>query len=405
MRNRSYLGKNLSGMSIRNTIWRYYAHNFFRQLGFFSAVLVPFFTDWGGISLFQVQLLQSWFALCIFILEVPTGAVADYFGRKWSVALGGAVAAIGALVYGSMPNFWVFMLGEFLLAAGAALTSGADQALLYDSLVHAKKEGKSKEIFARAHTFTLLGVMLSAIIGSVIAMKLSLNATMFLSAIPFMIAGILGFTIKEPRVGHRVSESRRYVEILKSGLTYMYHEASLRRMAIDAVVVAAGGYFVIWLYQPILQTLDIPLYFFGIGHVILTGTEILIASNFIKLERLFGSGARFFRYTAMFIAIPFFLVAMYPSLGSVLLFIVISGGLGMTRIELMSSYMNRLIPSGERATVISSISMLRRFTLMFLNPLVGLMANWSLPMALGFVGILPLAVFFWSPVKKEVYES
>ena len=64
---------------------------------FFGAVLVPFFTKWGGLELSQVFYLNAWFMLCSFALEVPTGVIADFFGRKVSLALGGLVAAGGVL--------------------------------------------------------------------------------------------------------------------------------------------------------------------------------------------------------------------------------------------------------------------------------------------------------------------
>jgi MFS family permease len=393
------------GHNIQSTIRRYYIFNLLRQLAFFSAVLVPFFTQWGGITLLQVQLLQSWFALWLFLLEVPTGAVADFFGRKYSLALGGIVAAVGALIYGSVPRFEFFLLGEFLLAAGYALTSGADQALIYDSLVEAKKEHESKSVFARAHMFTLLGVMFSAMIGSVIAMKYGLNAPMLFTAIPFGLASLIALTLREPYIHQPVTESLRYIHVLRSGFSYFYHHRSLRLLAIDAVVVAAGGYFAIWLYQPILQKMDIPLYYFGIGHVLLTSIEILIAANFIRLEKLFGSGTAFFRYSALLTALPFFLVAIYPNLLTVGIFIAFSGGFGMTRIELMSSYMNKHILSGHRATVLSSVSMLRRFTLMILNPIVGLIASRSISLGLLFVGLLPFAVFLFSPITEKTLKD
>lgn len=82
--------------SKNNTIWKYYLFSFLRDFAFFSAVLIPFFTKWGGISMTQVQLLQSWFMLWIFIMEVPTGAIADFFGRKHSLCLGTIIIASGA---------------------------------------------------------------------------------------------------------------------------------------------------------------------------------------------------------------------------------------------------------------------------------------------------------------------
>ena len=182
--------------NVRDTVWRYYAFNFFKSLAFFSAVLVPFFTDWGHISLFQAQILQSWFMLWIFILEVPTGAVADYFGRKHSLALGALIVTFGALIYGSTPKFEVFLLGEFLFAACFALISGADDALLYDTLKEAGREDESKKYFGRAHSFELLGILISALIGSLIASEFGLNTPMLFTAVPFFIAALIAWSIK-----------------------------------------------------------------------------------------------------------------------------------------------------------------------------------------------------------------
>src|SRR5262249_46417977 len=52
---------------------------------FVAAVLVPFFTDWAGLTLTQVFTLNAWFMFCLMVFEVPTGAIADRFGRKWSI--------------------------------------------------------------------------------------------------------------------------------------------------------------------------------------------------------------------------------------------------------------------------------------------------------------------------------
>lgn len=391
--------------NMKSTVWRFYAYNFLRQLGFFSAVLVPFFTEWGGITLFQVQLLQSWFMLWIFLLEVPTGAIADFFGRKYSIALGAFVTAVGALVYGSAPRFELFLLGEFLMAMGFALSSGADQALLFDTLVESGREQESKRIFAKAHTFTLLGIMASAGIGGVIAKYMGLAAPMLLFSIPCILAAFIALSWREPNVHQGVTEQRRYGEILKQGFLFFYRHGALRLLALDAIVVSAGGYFVIWLYQPLLQQIHIPIYYFGIGHMIFTTAEILIAASFIRMTKLFGSGKNYFRYTALLTAIPFFIVILFPNIVTIGLFVILSGGFGMTRLELMSASMNAHIPSEHRATVLSSISMFRRFSLVLLNPLVGFMASKSLFGALFFVGLLPLAIFLFSPVTEEALDG
>jgi MFS family permease len=390
---------------MNKTINRYYLYKFLVDFSLFSAVLVPFFTKWGGITLLKVQFLQSWFMFWIFILEVPTGVIADYLGRKYSIALGAIMISIGALVYGSVPKFEIFLLGEFLFATAIALQSGADSALLYDSLKEANRKNESKKVFGRAYSIKMLGIFLSAPLGSMVANRFGLNAPMLLSAIPFLLAGIVVWTIKEPKRFEKTSEQKRYLEIAKKGIQYFRGHRVLRLLALNAVLVASAAYFVIWFYQPLLTKIGMPIIYFGWFHALLVAAEILISANFIRLEKWFKSSQRFLKFSAVITGLSFFLVAVYPHLITIILFIVLAGGFGLTRLELMSAHMNRFIPSEQRATILSSISMFKRFALVIFNPIVGLIADRSLGLALFLVSLLPLTVLLLKEVKLDYGED
>ncbi|MBI2051551.1 MFS transporter [Candidatus Roizmanbacteria bacterium] len=356
--------------TIKSTIWRYYAFTFFWSLHFFSAVLVPFFTQWGGITKTQMFLLQSWFLIWIFLLEVPTGAVADYLGRKVSLTLGALCLVLATLVYGSIPRFEIFLLGEFLFALSFALVSGANDALLYDALKEAGREDESKKIFGRAHSLTLLGFLISAPIGSFIASSFDVNFPMLFTAIPMFIAAILALSIKEPKVHEGPSESKRYIDIVNKGFKFFYQHKTLRLIALDAIIVSAAAYYVIWLYQPLLLKLGIPIFYFGSFHVIMIASEIAVVLNFIGLEKIFGSARNYLSFSALITSIAFIMVSFFQ---------------GMTTIVF--------------------VSMFRRFTIALLNPIVGILSDKSLGFALLFAGLLPLLVFFFSPVEKSMLEE
>ena len=93
---------------------KFYGIEFFRSFHFIGGVLVPFFLDWGQITFTQVLILQAWFMLWIMVLEIPSGAIADRFGRKLTVMLGLGSNIIALLVYSSMPLFLAsFSSGNF----------------------------------------------------------------------------------------------------------------------------------------------------------------------------------------------------------------------------------------------------------------------------------------------------
>lgn len=382
-----------------NRINRNYAYAFFKDFSFFSAVLVPFFTKWGNISLFQITLLQSWFSFWVFILEVPTGAIADKIGRKHSIALGSLIVALAVLLYGSIPHFGIFLLSEFLFAVGFALTSGADQALLYDTLKEQRQESQSKSILGKAESFHLLGIMVAAPIGSLIAGRFGLNAPMLASAIPFFLAAIIGWSIPEPKIHSGESAAPQYLTIIKRGLMALRSNPSLKVLAIDSVLVAASAYFVIWFYQPLLTKIGIPVIYFGFIHAIFVGSQVLISANFKVVEKIIGQGKQYLTISALLTTLSFIGAALYPHLISIFLLILLAGGLGLTRSTYIAALANRYIKSEERATVLSSVSMLRRFSLIILNPLVGFTADRSLPLALFLIGLLPLGTFLLSPKK------
>ena len=67
---------------VKSNIWKMYLLNFLRNLTFFGAVAVPFYLDWAKIDYTKIFILEDTFMFWIFVLEIPTGVVADKFGRK-----------------------------------------------------------------------------------------------------------------------------------------------------------------------------------------------------------------------------------------------------------------------------------------------------------------------------------
>lgn len=388
---------------MNTTIKKYYLFIFLKDFAFFSAVLVPFYTLWGHINLFQVQLLQSWFMFCLFLLEVPMGIVADHFGRKYVLTAGVIIDALGCLLYGSIPNFGIFILAEFLMALSLALISGADNALLYDSLKEQGKEANVKHIISRSQTSNLLGIFIAAPIGSIIAARFGLNVPLLVTAVPLFIAGMVAWSIKEPPIREESLQKPNPFVLAKQGILFFYRHPTLRLFTLDGILVSVSAYFVVWLYQPLLQLSHIPIFFFGFITPILVGSEILVTHFFPKIEKLVGSEKRYLMLTAGLTAGAFLLVGVFPNIITILLFLIFAGGFGYTRMDLMSAYMNPFIPSESRATVLSTISMTRRFALVLVNPLVGFFADHSIQGVLIGLSFLPLSMVFFSPVKHAMF--
>ncbi len=386
--------------TLRANLWKIYLFKFFVSFHFIAGVLVPFFIDWGGINFTQIMILQSWFMLWIFLLEIPTGTVADYLGRKHSLVLACGVNTIAAFIYASMPNFYIFLLGEFLWAMSAALLSGADEAFVYDTLKKINETKKSKQIFGRIESFGLAGIMIGAPIGSFIADQFGLRAPMLLLIVPFSIAFLIALTFKEPKTTQKI-ESKRYINILKDGVKFFYRNRVLKILAIDMIFIASIAYFMIWLYQPMLKQAGINIAYFGIVHAAFVVSQILIINNYQRLEKIFGSKKRLIFFSAAITGVMFIIGGLTTFIPLVLLAIILSGGFGLSRRPLFVSYMNKYIPSPKRATVLSTISMIRRFALVIINPAVGLLVDWSLNYTLIILGVAAIVFSLISKVEES----
>lgn len=391
----------------RSVIWRYYAYSLLSNLLFIGAIIVPFFTEWGHISLFQVQLLQSWYSFWYFLFEVPTGVIADTIGRRYTLTVGAIIFAVGLIVYSVQPNFILFMLGEFILALGSSLASGADEAILYEILKGQGCENESKKYLGRGKSFELMGMLLGGLTGGFLASWFGLNAVFYLSTIPMLIAGGIAWTLKEPKVhSDELKKGKESLFItLRQGYTFLLHHKTLRLLAVDSIVVSTAGYFVLWLYQPLLQHLGIAIALFGVFSAVSLSAQIVVSHNFTLLEKVFGSAKRYLQFSALATGLSFILVALFPSLLTILLFILLAGGLGMSRSTLLSSYMQQYIPSEQRATVLSSVSTFSRLAIALCNPFVGLVATHSLQLAALLLGLLPLTLFFFSPIEHEMLSN
>lgn len=385
-----------------NNIWKLYTVRLIFWTHFISSVLVPFFRDWGGISFTQIFFLNAWFMLWNFFLEVPTGAIADFWGRKASLFLGCVAGVVGVLVYTSTPSFGVFLIAEILLACSFTLMSGADEALLYDSLVAIDATERSKTAFARLASFQMGGIVIGALGGSIIATVLgSVRAPFVLQAVPMACGALVALTLCEPPRSAPAGGPLRYADILRDGVRYFARHRVLRVLTIDMVLVGCLTWLIIWLYQPVLEHAGVGLTWFGPVHAIMCVGQILVLNNVARLESLLGSNRRLLLLGAVLPGCALIVLGLTTLVPVVVLCIWITASFGLSRTALFSSYMNKHIPSAHRATVLSCISMQRTLAIAIVNPIAGALADWSIHSTLLILGAGALGLAAWSRIEES----
>jgi MFS family permease len=392
------------GLIWRRNVRRMYVWRALTMMHFFAGALVPFFTDWGGLTLTQLFLLQAWFFLWIFLLEVPTGAVADKFGRKTSIVCANMCLMIATAIYASGKGLPRFLLAEFIWAASAALASGADEAMVYDSLAACGEESRSKKALATLAQFDIGAIAFAAPVGSLVASRWGLRAPMALMLVPFSLGLLVSLTLKEPPTGEE-GPKPSYRDVVVRGVRYFASRKPLRALAFDSVTIWMLSFMVIWLFQPRLKELGVGVAAYGFVTAAMTLSQIAVLSSPDRVERFFGGARRYLVWSAVipglaFLALPF---ATNPW-AACALFVLIPA-FGLSRSVVISNYMNKHIDAAKRATVLSTVGMGRQLMGVIVLPLVGLLTKASLGWTFAALGLAILACAWASSVEEAHLSS
>lgn len=388
----------------KDQTWKIYVFQFLTSLSFVGGVLVPFFTDWAELSIFQMQLLQSWFAIWVFILEVPTGVIADRYGAKKSVIIGTLVGLLGAGLYGIVANFWIFLLSEFILAMAIALISGADQALAKQILRDQGQLDRVAKVQKQAKNFGLVGLLVSAPIGSWLGANFGLNFPLLAWAVAFGLSAVLVMSIK---VGARVQvkETQRMREILSSGVGYLWRHKFTRRLVLNSLPIALAGYFVVWFWQIVALDLGASIVIIGWIYVGMMSIQLIVQQVQTNLGRL----TRGYALIVVLVTVAGFVaIGLLPNWWTLALFLVLAGGFGLTYKNIVLAEISQEIPeedSGQESTILSAVSMIVRLSIAMANPVVGFLADRSLSWTLVGLGLFVLTSLIFLPRKEQLQNS
>ena len=154
--------------------------------GFILPIYVMYFRYYS-ITLLQVALLATTFEAAVLVFEIPTGLLADRFGRKLSVIIGFALFACSGGVFIWFRSFEGFLVAEVLFGLAEAFISGAGEALAVDSITAPDKKPLLKILFTQRSRIRI-AVTSVCMLAAGWAFAHNADVTFY----PVLVAGILG---------------------------------------------------------------------------------------------------------------------------------------------------------------------------------------------------------------------
>lgn len=351
--------------SLARNIQLYYSYTVFANLLILGPIITLYYLT-RNLSYTQILSLQAISAITVVLLEVPTGAVADLLGRKKSILLGASTMAISIFLYGLGRNFLVFAVAEMLFAVGASFKSGADTALLYDSLLKLDRESEFKDVISRGSFYALLAQVPGSIISSIL-FEWSIALPLFISAGFIAVSFLIALRFQEIVVYEKHERPKYFTQIAKSAHTLITHP-KIRSIVFFCMVYLLFSRAGFWMTQPYLKAVHLPVRYFGL---LFAGLNLIAAfsSRWTPQYLRFSKGWSLIGLMGILL-ISFFGLWRLQSWWGILFLSLQQIARGLYR-PATQKFINKHIPSTERATVLSLQSMLQNLTIAILFPLIG----------------------------------
>lgn len=333
----------------------------------------------NGFGKQEYLLLHGIYSGVIALFEVPSGYIADVWGRKKALLIGALMGTLGFGAYSISYSLLGFLLAEVLLGIGQSLLSGADTAILYDSLKEVKKEEQYLKIESRITALGNIAEALAGIFVSVVVFSLYRNYFVLQTLLTF-IAFVAAIFLYEPKIqedGRKVG----FKDIFGIVNVSFRKNKILRNFIYFSSIVGFASLSMAWLAQLIFKEVELDDKYFGYAWVILNSMVALGSILAKKIDRLLGLKWSLVYITAllsvgfMFVGLNLSFVALVPLL---ILFFVRG-----TAHPILKNYINRNTISSQRATVFSLRSLLIRIVFFAMAPLLGVISEkFSLEFAL-----------------------
>jgi MFS family permease len=336
-----------------------------------------------GLNLTEIGLLEAGAWTLTAALEVPTGAIADRWGRKASMAIGAFAYAMAMFLILADALSPLFLLGYALWNSSSAFVSGADSALLYDSL---RADGRASEAAKQTGRYTAIqqgSQGIASLVGAALA-TVDITLCFTLCGIGALVASALALTMKEPPHTDEEGEVRLgYWKNLQTAIGIAARRPIVRALLLLSAMILVVPLVVYYaLLQPYALFVGLPIASLG---VVVVGVQL---TNVVASWLAHRTQGRFALTDVVTVGVVVLIVAsaglaLLPSIPTVALMLAVALVPALCA-PLLTARINDLIPSAQRATILSLSALLFELGLAVAMPLLLASADlFGAPAAIG----------------------
>jgi MFS family permease len=341
----------------------------------------------AGLSATAAFAANALFTAGMVLFEVPTGVVADTWGRRVSYLLGSVTLAVSTVLYWlawqMQAPFWAWAATSVLLGLGFTFFSGATEAWLVDALKFTGYKGNLETVFAKGQIVSGAAMLSGSVLGGLVAQWTNLGVPYILRALALVVTFAVAFLYMRdwgfvPKPGkHPVREMNH---VLRSSVHFGLGNPPVRWLMLAAPFTFGVGIYAFYAMQPYLLELygDEQAYSIaGLAAAIIAGAQIAGGLAAPRVRLLFR------RRTTALLAGLLIEIALLALLGLTTAFwvavglLVLWGLSGAATLPIRQTFLNGLIPSEQRATVLSFDNLLGSSGGVVIQPVLGKVADVS----------------------------
>jgi len=345
----------------------YYLYQATASCVFFAPVFFVYYEERAGLGVATILWIQSYYTAVRALLDLPLGAVADRYSRRACLVASALALAAGSAGLLAWPTLGVVWAAETLFAVASALKSGADSAFLFDALQAADELHLYPRAESRGQALVSLSSGATAIAGGLLA-ALDIRLPYVATGIAAVATALVAWALGGKEVSGRDGTSAP--RLMLDAARHAVRTARVRWVLALAAFAIVTSHVYFFLQQPYLRAIGLPVALFGVVFAATKAVTALTANAAHRVDaRLGPRGATAVMAAAPAVGLGAMSLVTRPEGAALILTRGMLDGLWQ---PLLNVYMNRLVDSRLRATMLSLQSLVARLALAAVVALLGL---------------------------------
>lgn len=317
----------------------------------------------AGLNNAQAFGANAFFTAGMVIFEVPTGVLADTWGRRASYLLGAATLLVSTLLYLVMwrthAPLWGWAIASVLIGLGFTFFSGATEAWLVDALAFSGFKEGLESVLARGQIVGGAAMLAGSVAGGLIAQSTNLGVPYVLRSVVLAATLVTAFFLMRD-IGFSPARGKRPLEeirkVLQASVDNGWRNPPVRWLMLAALFAGGVNIFAFYALQPyLLQLYGDPQAFgvAGLAAAIFAGTQMLAGVIAPRVRRLVGRRTHALILASVLGTGSLALLGLTSSFWSAIVLLFVWGLTFSMTVPIRQAYLNGIIPSQQRATVLS----------------------------------------------------